>query len=108
MGLNGSSKLAMILSSCSTEFGVEVFLVSSSLKGVRFRSFSSNVRAMDPMLWTYRNVSADPPHEPPPEGLSRKAMSGFVSLAFEIVCILIWPRDWLSSDIASRFKLWGL
>lgn len=27
MGLNGSSKLAMILNSCSTGFGVEVFLV---------------------------------------------------------------------------------
>ncbi|EXM09547.1 hypothetical protein NOF04DRAFT_9051 [Fusarium oxysporum II5] len=103
MGLNGTSKLAMILSSCSTDFGVEVFLVC-----VQFRSFSSNVRAMGPLLWTYRNVSADPPHEPPPEGLSRKAMSGFLSLAIEIVCILIWPRDWLSSDIASRLKLWGL
>ncbi|KAI1033665.1 hypothetical protein LB504_012711 [Fusarium proliferatum] len=94
MGLNGSSKLAMILSSCSTEFGVEVFLVyvsrkieipwnnfkqASSLKGFQFRSFSSNVRATGPMLSTYRNVSTDPPHEPPPEGLSRKTMSDFSS-----------------------------
>ncbi|PNP60728.1 hypothetical protein FNYG_14488 [Fusarium nygamai] len=84
------------------------FKQASSLKGFQLRSFSSNVRAMGPMLWTYRNVSADPPHEPPPEGLSRKAMSGFWSLTFEIACILIWPRDWLSSDITSRLKLWGL
>ncbi|KAF4415984.1 hypothetical protein FACUT_12961 [Fusarium acutatum] len=113
----------MILSSGSTEFGVEVFLVcvspkmeipwnnfkqASSLKGFQLRSSSSNVRAMGPMLWTYRNVSGGPPHVSPPEGLSRKAMSGFLFLAFEIACILIWPRDWLSSDIASRLKLWGL
>jgi hypothetical protein len=62
---------------------------------------------MGPMQWAYRNVSADPPREPPPEGLSRKTMFGFFSLAFEIACILIWPGDWLSSDIASRLKLWG-
>ncbi|KAI1050394.1 hypothetical protein LB506_001522 [Fusarium annulatum] len=53
------------------------FKQASSLKGFQFRSFSSNVRAMGPMLSTYRNVSTD--HEPRPEGLSRKTMSDFSS-----------------------------
>ncbi|KAI1044493.1 hypothetical protein LB505_006976 [Fusarium chuoi] len=103
MGLNGSSKLAMIL-----KIPWNNFKQASSLKGFQFRSFSSNVRAMGPMLSMYRNVSTDPPHEPPREGLSRKTVPDFLSLVFEIACILIWPRDWLSSDVTSRLKLWGL